>query len=279
MSRASARHVDGGVRTVDQTDAVGSTLLRRSVRLSRLVASRFRSYEGLRGSASLDELRDWGAHNHILGFNTSVIRCRIVFALAEAIGATHFIETGTYHAATAICARRCLRLPVWTSELALGNYVTARMMTIGLEGIAVHRSDSGRFLGGAVGQLAKRFESRPIVYLDAHGGVDETSCPLIEELQSVLRFPTFVAVLDDFEVPGAAFLGRTYGSVSLGVDLLRETLLSEGISRVLIPAYPPAWEQGNGRAGWVVAFRAPAVDEAVRKGEFPWGLLSSYELA
>ncbi len=88
-----------------------------------------------------------------------------------------------------------------------------------------------------------------------------------------------LAVADDFAVPGAAFVGRSYGSVALGPDLIRSILIRGGIEQIFLPAYSPGLETGNARAGFAVFFRSSELGRAIRKGGFPLDLLRPFPLA
>jgi len=254
-------------------------MIDRLHRFTYLLGSRFQNYDELIASRSLEEVIQWSGRNRLLGFNNSAIRLRIIYSLAQASQATHFIETGTHHAATAICANQCLRLPVWSCDILRLNYLVAKLVTLGLGNIKLVLADSRIFLPQIASQLAQSLDVRPIFYLDAHGGISGESCPLVEELSTIVHLDHFIALIDDFAVPKSEFVYSTYGSTSLKIELIREILVSSDIRRVFFPSYSPSIEVGNGRTGYVVLFRSSVLENKIQEDDFPLNLLRSFELA
>ena len=148
-------------------------------RLKDLFESRHRDYAGVFRSQSIEETLAWARSNELLGFNRSALRLRILYSLASAFQATHFIETGTYHGATSICALRALGLKVWTCEVSRWHNWLARALVFGLPNMEAVHEDSSVFIEKAVGMLLKTKDVHPFFYLDAHAGINEHSCPNI----------------------------------------------------------------------------------------------------
>lgn len=215
----------------------------------------------------------------MLGFNTSAIRLKIVHSLAQASAATHFIETGTYHAATAICAHKCLCLKVWSCEASPINYAIAKMVSMGLHDVQVLRGDSRILLPKGVSELMRRDGVRPVFYLDAHGESGHGGSALLEELSVILSLNTFVTVIDDFAVPEREFIFGEYRNLQLRLDSIRKLLLSANIRRVFFPNYSPTLETGYGRAGYAIVLRSTALEDRIQEGSFPFSLLRGHDLA
>lgn len=243
-------------------------------RFLQLLRSRRLDARGLTTAADLDGVARWSG-GPLLGFNGSPIRAKVVHALARAFGATVFVETGTYHGATAVCASVLLGLPVISCERAWRRHLVARLTTLGLLRVTLRQGDSPTLVGRIVGGLGPA--ARPLFYLDAHGD-DDPGCPLVEELRQVVRLDEWVAVIDDFEVPDSDFIAPRYGDTVLDLSLIRPVLTGAGIERVFVPAYEAARESGYGRTGWAVVVRSPQLDARMRRGDFPFNLLRGVEL-
>jgi hypothetical protein len=227
---------------------------------------------------SVEQIAAWSAGNRLLGFNTSAIRFRILYSLAKAFGVTEFIETGTYHGATTICAQKSLQVPVHSCEASLIRYWQARAITCGFPRVRIVHGRSEQWLPSQIERLKGAAAARPMFYLDAHAGVDPTSCPIIEELSMIFQLDQFLIVIDDFAVPNREFVGRTYGEVSLNPDLIRPILLTVGIKKIYLPCYSPHLESGHARAGFAVLFRSPEMETIVENQQFPFDLLRAYPL-
>ena len=256
-------------------------MLEKVQRLLGLMKTRGQNYDDLFAASNLDETVSWTRTHQLHGFNTSAIRLRIVCGIARAFGATHFIETGTYHAATAACARQCLGLPVWSCEVSLPKYLVARAVTIGLPDVKLWRADSRKFLAMAAEKLRSGTDVRPIFYLDAHddGGPGSTRCPLLDELELILSLKSFAILIDDFAVPAGGFVFHRYGGMDLCLDSIRDPLAFAGVNRVFFPKYPASLETGHGRAGYTVFFRSAALEREFETPGFPFNLLDACELS
>lgn len=248
-------------------------------RLKDLFESRHQSYAGLVRSQSVEETLSWAQSNKLLGFNRSALRLRILYSIASAFQATHFIETGTYHGATTICALQGLALKVWTCEVSRWHSWLSRALVSGLPNIEAVHEDSSMFIENAVNRLLEIGDVRPFFYLDAHAGINEHSCPILKEISQVVRLDSFLAVIDDFEVPNASFRFGTYGKLRLNLDLIRDLLSGAGIRRVVFPSYSPELEAGIARTGYVMFYRSTLLERYVQSQVFPASLLQSLEVA
>ncbi len=232
----------------------------------------------LTSAQSVEAALAWAAGNHLAGFNTSAIRFRIIDALVQSFGISEFIETGTYHGATAICAHNCFGIPVYSCEASLSNYLVAKCVTCGLPGVRISHAHSEQWLPDQVERIRQNQLTRPLFYLDAHAGIDPTSCPILDELSLIFRLPNFLIIIDDFSVPNTGFIGRSYGATQLAPELIRPLLLSAGIQKMFIPSYSADWESGHARAGFTVLFRPATLESIFEKAQFPVNLLEPLEL-
>lgn len=246
-------------------------------RLLYLLGSRRQDFAELLSTNSVEEVTAWSARHRLLGFNGSALRLRIIHALAEALDASHFVETGTYHGATSIAARRCLGIPVSTCEIRARARLVARFVTFGIRGIDVIAGDSRTFLERFVGAVRDRGDSRVLFYLDAHAGITPEACPLLDELEAVVGLDQFVAVVDDFAVSDRGYADPTYGKLHLNVELIRGVLTGAGIRRIFVPRYGADLE--GAKVAYAVVIRSATVEQAVREGSFPLGLLEEVQLA
>jgi len=239
-------------------------------------ASYLRDLSPIRDATSLDDLTAWargqgGAAG--FGFNGDVVRACVVHGLFRALGATTFVETGTFRGATSILAARLLRCSVHSTELDPKSYLISRLRCAPFRRIHVYRGDSRRFL--------KRMGERlgpghiPFVYLDAHWNED---LPLQAELDIVVSYwPRFVVLIDDFEVPtkpGFGFDAERPPALSLD----NFTLPQPGgptRSGIFFPAYDPEQEVGA-RRGYVVVVGGLR-DRLDRSDAFPLSLLAPHD--
>jgi hypothetical protein len=208
------------------------------------IAARFRSrtfgYPELRNADSIDRVVNSQDAIAFQGFNANPLRGKIMKGLAQAAGCTVFVETGSGKAATTLAAHSFVDLPVWSCEKSRINYLICRCLTAGLRNVELKHADSLKFLRSSVERLAEQPGQRPFFFLDAHGGIDGTgktgeSCPLVEELEIVLRLPQFVAAIDDVRLEG--FVGGTYGKTVIDLPMIAPTLARHGIQEVLLPGY------------------------------------------
>jgi len=138
------------IQAVGEADAIrNAKMVERYRRFVRLWQSRDQELKELCGLKSLDDTVAWSRRGRILGFNGSAVRLRILYSLLHAFRATHFIETGTYHGATAICAHRCFQVPVWSCEASFLDFWVARFLTFGLREARIVRAHSEARLQGS----------------------------------------------------------------------------------------------------------------------------------
>lgn len=214
------------------------------------------------------------------GFNGNPLRGRIIQNLIRSAGCTVFVETGSGKAATTLCVHSFLRLPVWSCEKNLLNYLICRCLTTGLDNVEIHHSDSPEFLIQSVDLLSKDPAHVPFFYLDAHGGFDGTgetgeSCPVLAELEIIYRAPRFLAVIDDLYLPN--FSGGAYGSTWLDLRLLAPTLLAQGTDHCWIPGYPPDTDIGW-PSGYCVFWKGLDLGPELAAPTFPLNLLRKVDL-
>jgi len=252
---------------------------KRIKRFLRLIRSRWQDYKDLVGAKDLESINTWLSQNTLLGFNGNVLRAKLLEAIVRIYDATHFIETGTYHGATTIFVRRYLNIPVLTCELSLKNYLISKLVTLGMDGVKVYYSDSIIFLSRIINGNIKHLKpEHPLFYLDAHEGVNQHSLPLLKELDIILNLNSFVLIIDDFQVPfDENFLGGTYGSITLNINLIRNMLLKKGINKCFFPNYLVNIETGY-KSGYVLIWRSNKMDESYRSDPFLSNIIREYYL-
>lgn len=253
-------------------------MIKHYSRLVSLWDSRRQNLDELASLETLDKTLEWSARDRILGFNTSALRFRILYSLAQLFGATEFIETGTYHAATAMCARNSLRIPVRSCEASLKNCLVAKFVTWGLPEVHITHATSERWLTGEVERQRNRKDARPCFYLDAHPEGDAENWPVRTELASILTLDSFLVVIDDFIVPVAQHSSQGQWAGALNTTMIQSDLLGGGIRQLYFPSYPLDFETGYGRTGFAIAFRSPELGSALQLGRFPFDLLKAYSL-
>lgn len=250
--------------------------IRKWIRSVKYLRSRQDYYDGLRSSRSLEEVQLWAVRHPLVGFNKDSIRAVIIESLAKAHRATVFVETGTYHGATALCACRYLCLPVYSCEISFKRFALSKLVTIGERNVRISWDSSTDFIRRLVGR--RLVEGRPLFYLDAHW---EQHLPLVDEIALITQMKQFAVIIDDFSVPSIEDFGHdNYNELPLGTDLIRDTLLSGGISKCYFPNYSPSIETGL-RRGYCVFWRSDELEEVFseRSSCFPLNLLTAYDLA
>ena len=169
------------------------------------------SHDELRSARTVAELQALSRRRTMAGFNGQFLRARYLLHLFEASGCTSFLETGTWHGATALTARRLFRRPAWTVELVWRVHMFARLAArlTRTNGITFVRGDSRKAL--ATWLQSAQIGSTPMAYLDAHWFHDH---PLRREVELALERGRCIVVIDDCRVeadPGFGFDQQDFG--------------------------------------------------------------------
>lgn len=122
---------------------------------------------------------------------------RLVLSLRDALGATTFIETGTFRGATAEWASRHFAV-VHSIELGENLYRETSLRLAYLTNLHLHLGDTRTILPGLLGKL----DAPAVLWLDAHWSGGKTSgegdqCPLLDEIAIADAAPQPMAVLVD----------------------------------------------------------------------------------
>lgn len=188
-------------------------------------------------------------------FNGQAGRQAIVRDLVDQFGFATVIETGTHFGNTAGYLATEFGLAVQTCELVPRYVRVASHLLRQLPTVEVHHLDSRQFLRQLAGAHHTSAD-RPFVYLDAHWHAD---LPLAEELDLVAEnWPEWVAMIDDFRVPGDEGYGfDDYGpGRRLDLDYLAPVLARHGLT-AFFPTLPSSAETGARRGCMVTC--APAL--------------------
>ena len=253
-------------------------MIQQFSRFRSLWHSRGQGLDELAGLETLDQTLAWAAHGRLLGFNASALRFRVIYSLARLIRATEFIETGTYHAATAICASNSLRIPVRSCEASLNNCLAAKFVTYGRADIQITHALSERWLPAEVERQRRRKGSRPFFYLDAHPGDDAENWPVRAELGLILKLDSFLVVIDDFSLPEKPTATGCQWAGQLNPTMIQSDLMAGGIREIYYPSYSPEFETGHGRTGFAVLYRSPELPGNLPLEQFPFNLLKVFPL-
>lgn len=141
------------------------------------------------------------------GFHRDTVLQRMVDALVGQVGVTAFVETGTHHADTAAhMALRHPRLPIFTCEIDDRCHAVSAARLRPFGNVRLSKESSERFVarlvsGGELGGM-------PMFFLDAHW---RDYWPLPDEIAAIAGLPRFIALVDDFEVPGHAWFETSRG--------------------------------------------------------------------
>jgi hypothetical protein len=133
------------------------------------------------------------------GLHAQASRRAIVKDLFQRVGFVRAVETGTYLGSTAGYLATELQVPVHSSESVARYHHAARRMLRNVPSVRLHLGDSRAFLREMASDPA--VTSQPtFFYLDAHWYQD---LPLADEIEIICgAWTDFVALIDDFEVPG-----------------------------------------------------------------------------
>ena len=196
------------------------------------------------------------------GMNGQMGRKAIVSELFQRIPFSAAIETGTYMGQTTGYLASSFKITVHSAEIMPRYHHVARRMLRNLPNVHLHCRDARAFLDDLSRELPRN--AGPLFfYLDAHWYED---LPLAEEVSLIAsRWTDFVALIDDFQVPGDPGYGfDRYGERVLNLDLLVPALRTCGI-QAFFPAMPSAQESGRKRGSVLLASSslASAVRECV----------------
>jgi len=255
-------------RQVAQEDQLGSRTTKLRARLRERTRNVFlprsvtvRLLEHLEPADYLDE---WSAQP----FNGQVHRFALIVSLAREIKPTIAIETGTYLGTStpylaALAERGAITIEISDhfAERArrrfAANHSGARIVQL--------RGDSVQRIRQALEDLDPNSD-RVLAYLDAHW---HDSVPTEQEIEALADWGgTWVAVVDDFEVPGDPGYGfDAYGATVVGLDLVPV----RGDLVAFVPSVPSAAETGARRGTGIVmppavlASLSPAVTDLLRQ--------------
>jgi len=149
------------------------------------------------------------------------------------------------------------KLPVRSAEIDPTLYAAARFRLAGFPGVELELGDSRRFISSLNDRGLSR--ERTFFYLDAH---HFASVPLRDEIAQIAGdWSEFVAMIDDFQVPGDDGYGfDSYGDVgSLSLPYVADCL-SEHDLAAFFPSASSAEETGQKRGCVVICRRGEATD-------------------
>jgi hypothetical protein len=193
------------------------------------------------------------------GMNGQAVRKAIVRELFQRIPFSAAIETGTYMGQTTGYLASSFQVPVHSGELMPRYHHVARRLLRHLPNVHLHCLDARAFLEELSRELPRN--AGPLFfYLDAHWYED---LPLAEEVSLISsRWTDFVALIDDFQVPGDPGYGfDQYGNQPLNLDLVAPALRASGL-RAFFPATPSSQETGRKRGSVLLA--SPSLFDTVQ---------------
>jgi hypothetical protein len=183
-----------------------------------------------------------------------------IFSHLMALDIDAIVETGAYiGSSTAHFARQ--GVPVFACDVDHKFLARAAVHLAELANVTLSLDDSRSFLRTLAVDRAFSFE-RPLFYLDAHW---EEDLPLADEIRIITgRWPSFVIMVDDFEVPGSDYAYDRYPNgleLTLGY-LERERVPLEGLA-VLFPTASAEAETGAKR-GTLILMPAELYEQRMR---------------
>lgn len=173
-----------------------------------------------------------------------------IFARLMRVGVDAIIETGTYvGASTNFFARQ--GVPVHTCESQLKFFATALANLVDCMGVKMYLQDSRAFLKELASDRTIDYKC-PLFYLDAHWYND---LPLADEIKIIReRWPTYVIMVDDFEVPGQPYgFDRYENGLELTLKYLAENDVDTDIMSVMFPTAAFSAETGVRRGTLILS--------------------------
>jgi hypothetical protein len=188
-----------------------------------------------------ESLDRWGGP-----FNGQCFRQMIFIDLVRACKFNTIVETGTFRGSTTLfLALNSGGAPVYTSEIRTRVFELARRRLRAIPNIHIYNSDSRKLLS----TINPSSECPSFFYLDAHWLGD---LPLAEETELIARkFPSFVIMIDDFQVPGDP--GYGYDDYGPGKSLSLRDFPFDSDPR-FVPYFPArrSTEESGVRRGCIV---------------------------
>lgn len=188
-------------------------------------------------------------------------RCRQeIFSRLMALDVDVIVETGAYiGSSTAFFARQ--GVPVFSCDVDHKFLARAAVHLAELPNVTLSLQDSRSLLRSLAADPAVAFK-RPLFYLDAHW---EEDLPLADEIRIITeRWPSFVIMVDDFEVPGTDYVFDRYANgleLTLGY-LERERVALDELA-VLFPTASAEAETGA-RRGTLILMPAELYEQRMR---------------
>ncbi|HEX9466335.1 MAG TPA: hypothetical protein VGB82_27370 [Alphaproteobacteria bacterium] len=182
--------------------------------------------------------------DHSAALNCQAVRQRVVESIFATAPIRCVIETGTYTGtSTAFFAK--FGVPVHSCELSPALFYVAHQRLAVHENVHLYLADSRAMLRELARQVAGEF---CFFYLDAHWYAD---LPLGDEIRIIQEhWHDFIAMIDDFEVPGDPGYGYDrYGRRRLNYDYIADLITPSGLD-VRFPCVPSSEETGA-RRGYV----------------------------
>lgn len=183
-----------------------------------------------------------------------------IFSRLMALDIDAIVETGAYIGSSiAHFARQ--GVPVFSCDIDHKFLARAAVHLAEAPNVTLSLDDSRSFLRTLAADPAFAFQ-RPLFYLDAHW---EEDLPLADEIRIIReRWPSFVIMVDDFEVPGSDYVYDRYAN---GLELTlayleRERVSLEGLA-VLFPTASAEAETGAKR-GTLILMPAELYEERLR---------------
>jgi predicted O-methyltransferase YrrM len=173
-----------------------------------------------------------------------------IFARLMRVGVDAIIETGTYvGASTCFFSRQ--GVPVHTCESQIEFFATALANLADCSNVKMYLQDSRAFLKYLSQDESIDYKC-PLFYLDAHWYND---LPLADEIKTIRqRWPTFVIMVDDFEVPGQPYgFDRYENGLELTLNYLSENGVDTGSMAVMFPTAAHTAETGVRRGTLILS--------------------------
>lgn len=141
------------------------------------------------------------------GFHGNPIVQRLVNTLIGRAGVTSFVETGTHYAFTAVyMAHSHPTLPVFTCEIDDRCHAASLAALRPYQNASLSKESSEKFIDRLIAENA--LGGLPMFFLDAHWF---DYWPLVDEIAAIGKLPRFIAMVDDFMVPGQSQFGYDVG--------------------------------------------------------------------
>jgi predicted O-methyltransferase YrrM len=185
----------------------------------RRLARRYQPLKSFQALRMVDQVTKSGREYYFPPWHGDELLASLVDEAVTKLGVSCFVETGTFVGdTTRYMALRHRGMRILTCEIDPVYAEVARRLLGPRTDVKILEEASVSFLEEIQEEVA---QTLPLVWLDAHWG---TELPLRKECSIIAKLPRYVALVDDFQVPGRPFRYDSYGDAVISLGLVSDYL-------------------------------------------------------